>query len=537
MGSTGDISNSEKHLNSGNPAGNIGLRSSRLAEISTVVKVFPVILRNEDDDGQKLYFNEEKRKLLNLSNQPNPHIIKIYTVELAENGAPFIESEDFHGETLRDLLKKAVGGILKLDEVLKIARQMAGALAHSHEAGVIHGSVNSMNVKCNFDTGNYVLTDFGFSLIPPVQRLTFRQLLSSEYMAPEQQQGNLFFQTDIYSYGIVLFQILSGEVPPSFVHNTIPEHQQTPDEKFILQEILNRRKAKNQVADNAAELQLPAWLIGLIAKCLNQDFKNRFADGSALYNYILEHTDKRAVVVPDEVLEEKNREINRLKALIIQKDGQLDVFKYQSAEFSPRANSVTLSKTVLGMLLLALAALTALASYYMFFKEPPEPRSGAAYNTPALDSSAYAGNDSLAAGVHSKPVIPPLPAVAMDDDTTGKEENEAPSAGLTTPATTAERQAKKSPGRNDTRPVINQDTENEEPQPDAKEKYTVAEPKAYFYSQPDESTRRNIFMVDTNNTELTPVDESNGFIYVVFFNTDGEITRGWLRKKDLQRIN
>ncbi|HEY0771635.1 MAG TPA: hypothetical protein VGD31_15020, partial [Sphingobacteriaceae bacterium] len=68
-------------------------------------------------------------------------------------------------------------------------------------------------------------------------------------------------------------------------------------------------------------------------------------------------------------------------------------------------------------------------------------------------------------------------------------------------------------------------------------KYTLAVSKAYFYDQPEGSSRRNTFLVFSNNAELTALEDRNGFIYVVFFNTQGEITKGWLRKRDLRRIN
>ncbi len=69
-----------------------------------------------------------------------------------------------------------------------------------------------------------------------------------------------------------------------------------------------------------------------------------------------------------------------------------------------------------------------------------------------------------------------------------------------------------------------------------RKKYTLAVAKAFFYSQPDPGTRKAAHLVHWNNAELTAMDEKNGFIYVVFFNTAGQITKGWLRKIDLKRI-
>lgn len=69
-----------------------------------------------------------------------------------------------------------------------------------------------------------------------------------------------------------------------------------------------------------------------------------------------------------------------------------------------------------------------------------------------------------------------------------------------------------------------------------KQQYMVTS-KAYFYNTPDESTRRNAFVVPSNNAILNATDEQNDFIYVEFKNQLGQSSKGWLRKKDLQRLN
>ena len=60
--------------------------------------------------------------------------------------------------------------------------------------------------------------------------------------------------------------------------------------------------------------------------------------------------------------------------------------------------------------------------------------------------------------------------------------------------------------------------------------------KAHFHNQPDESTRRNAFIVHWNNAILHPSQEQNDFVYIVFTNHEGQTSKGWLRKKDLIRV-
>ncbi|HET7118745.1 MAG TPA: N-6 DNA methylase, partial [Hanamia sp.] len=67
-------------------------------------------------------------------------------------------------------------------------------------------------------------------------------------------------------------------------------------------------------------------------------------------------------------------------------------------------------------------------------------------------------------------------------------------------------------------------------------KYTVVIPKAYFYSSPDSNSRRDLYINNLVHATLTPEKEQNGFVYVVYINSKGQSTRGWLNKKDLKLL-
>src|SRR6185436_4783588 len=70
------------------------------------------------------------------------------------------------------------------------------------------------NVKFNQHTGNYMLLDFGLSVMSDEQRRTsIRYAGAIEFMAPEQNSGETLFETDVYSFGIILFELLAGIVP------------------------------------------------------------------------------------------------------------------------------------------------------------------------------------------------------------------------------------------------------------------------------------------------------------------------------------
>jgi serine/threonine-protein kinase len=67
--------------------------------------------------------------------------------------------------------------------------------------------------------------------------------------------------------------------------------------------------------------------------------------------------------------------------------------------------------------------------------------------------------------------------------------------------------------------------------------YTVTGPHVYFHNQPDESTRRNAFINRWNKAVLKPLDEKNGFVYIVYTNQWGQTSKGWMLKKHLTPLD
>ena len=126
------------------------------------------------------------------------------------------------GGTLRELLEKC--GILPLNDVVSIIEQAAAALDYAHEQGIIHRDLKPGNILFHAD-GRVLLADFGLAKIVNEAAEATEETLSGitsagtiigtpEYFSPEQSTGNLVDRrTDVYSLGIVLYQMLSGHVP------------------------------------------------------------------------------------------------------------------------------------------------------------------------------------------------------------------------------------------------------------------------------------------------------------------------------------
>jgi serine/threonine protein kinase len=191
-------------------------KGRRTGTILTAVKLLPTPIHSESpDDKAFVDFQNEVQKLKKVSEVPNPNVVKILSSGITETGnLPFIEMEFIEGPDLEELLKPPNAPVFTIRETIKVAEQLSHALAHCHKLGIRHGDMKSNNVKWNSHTGNYVLLDFGLAVMSDEQRRTsLRHAGAVEFMAPEQTEGKLLFQTDIYGFGIILYELLAGAVP------------------------------------------------------------------------------------------------------------------------------------------------------------------------------------------------------------------------------------------------------------------------------------------------------------------------------------
>jgi serine/threonine protein kinase len=271
-------------------------KGKRTGTIYSAVKLIPTPIHTESgDDKNYRNFKNEVAKLQKVNEIPNPNIVKILSFGVTESGAfPYIEMEYIDGPDLNELLTPPHEKIFTLKELLKVADQLACALAHCHKVGVKHGDIKSNNVKYNIHTGNYVLLDFGLAIMSEEQRRSsIRHAGAAEFMAPEQHEGKMLLQTDIYSYGVILYELLTGQVPFPLTgegdtgRNAVMlghMEAEVPDplraRKLNLPEEWPEQKMRQ-------EMQVPAWLLNLIKKCLQKKPEDRYADGQELHDAIV----------------------------------------------------------------------------------------------------------------------------------------------------------------------------------------------------------------------------------------------------------
>jgi eukaryotic-like serine/threonine-protein kinase len=154
-------------------------------------------------------FRREARAVAQLS---HPNIVTV--IDRGEDeGRQFIVFEYIEGENLKGAIERA--GQLPVRDALMLTLQMARALAFAHSRGLVHRDVKPQNVLLTED-GRAKMTDFGIARSIDVDGVTVTGTVlgTSEYIAPEQAQGRrVDALTDVYSLGVVLYELLTGTVP------------------------------------------------------------------------------------------------------------------------------------------------------------------------------------------------------------------------------------------------------------------------------------------------------------------------------------
>ena len=158
---------------------------------------------------QNLNFSELLREPRLLAALDHPNIVSITTAEKQEN-VFFIVMEYVEGHTLDDVITERGG--LDPDVALDYALQIGQAVDHAHRQGVIHRDLRPPNVLVA-DTGVLKVADFGTSRFLEIAAHGTTVIGSPPYMAPEQFDGKAVFASDLYSFGVMMYQMLTGTLP------------------------------------------------------------------------------------------------------------------------------------------------------------------------------------------------------------------------------------------------------------------------------------------------------------------------------------
>jgi serine/threonine protein kinase len=187
----------------------------------------------------------------------------------ASPSRPYMVMEYVEGESLRALLGREKR--LEIDRAVDFGCQIAAAMAHAHDRGVIHRDLKPENVLVTPE-GRLVVTDFGVAFMAGARRLTWRwfsnALGTPDYMSPEQIQGKRGdARTDVYAIGVMLYEMLAGRVP-----------WEGDNALAVMSQHINSPVP----ALNGFNRDVPAPIEGIVRKCLRRDPKERYEDALAL---------------------------------------------------------------------------------------------------------------------------------------------------------------------------------------------------------------------------------------------------------------
>ncbi len=256
----------------------------------TVVAV--KVLRQElmhDPDLVRRFNNESKA--ISLLNHPN--IVKVYDVSVSEN-LQYIVMEYVDGMTLREYLNER-GGKLTSRETVHFISQILKALDHAHHNGVVHRDIKPQNIML-LDNGQLRMMDFGIARISRAEnQLTGGKAMGSvHYISPEQAKGDeTDFTSDIYSVGVMMYEMLSGHLP--FDADDVVE--------VAIKQISDKPQSLQELAPN-----VPHGLVEITERAMAKRPDNRYASAAEMLSALNAYVENPAIVfnytyLPDEIPE------------------------------------------------------------------------------------------------------------------------------------------------------------------------------------------------------------------------------------------
>ncbi|QKE75805.1 Stk1 family PASTA domain-containing Ser/Thr kinase [Arthrobacter citreus] len=189
-----------------------GMANVYLARDMILDRDVAVKMLKADFSSDPEFLRRFQREAYSVTSLSHPNIVSSYDVG-EEDGLQYIVMEYVEGETLKEYIQHHTP--IRPKEVLRIMEQLASALAHAHHFQIVHRDVKPQNILINKD-GNVKVTDFGIATASTAATITQTNsvLGSVHYLSPEQARGGVANKkSDIYSLGIVMFELLTGKLP------------------------------------------------------------------------------------------------------------------------------------------------------------------------------------------------------------------------------------------------------------------------------------------------------------------------------------
>ncbi len=241
---------------------NVFLAHDTILDREVAVKV----LRGDLATDEK-FVRRFQREALAASSLSNPNIVEIYDVG-EDSGEYYIVMEYIEGKHLKNLLKKR--GKLTIPEVVDIGLQITHGLSIAHDSYLIHRDIKPQNILI-LENGLVKITDFGIAIAMNGTQLTQTNSVmgSVHYLPPEQAMGKTStLQSDIYSIGIVLYELLAGKLPYT-------------GENAV--EIALKHLKESMPEINAQVPNIPQSIANIIIRATAKNPKNRYSDAREMH--------------------------------------------------------------------------------------------------------------------------------------------------------------------------------------------------------------------------------------------------------------
>lgn len=227
------------------------------------IKFLPHSFNVSEKDKQKLKAEAQIAAGLN-----HPNIATVYAIEEFGDDT-FIVMEYVNGIELKDIFKTHSGRKIKLSEIIDYAIQITEGINAAHKKGIIHRDIKSSNIMLS-DDGRIRVMDFGLAHIHGDPNITKNGSTpgTTAYMSPEQLRGEeVDFRSDIWSLGIVLFEMLTGQTP----------FQGNFDQAIIYSILHEKPKSLKKINP-----EIPDELEQIVLSCLEKDPKKRIQSAEEL---------------------------------------------------------------------------------------------------------------------------------------------------------------------------------------------------------------------------------------------------------------
>jgi serine/threonine-protein kinase len=299
------------------------------------------------DDVIVARFSREAKAASRIS---HPHAVSVTDFGEAENGVVFLVMEYLDGRTLKDVIRSE--GPMTLDRAVEIVRQVSGALDAAHQQGVIHRDLKSDNIMLSQTNGGdwSKVLDFGIAKIQQPEGVRDNDITAAnlvigtpQYMAPEQcsQTSPIDARSDVYSLGVIVYEMLAGRVPFTGDSPTVIMMKQVGDEP---PSVLDARPDLPASIDNLIKKALakqPAdrfQTAGELSEALTKAAAGAGEAASATVAPVADTVSVGPIDLAEEEMDEETVVWPRDEVTVVRTAAEPQVFTRQMADQSPAAN-------------------------------------------------------------------------------------------------------------------------------------------------------------------------------------------------------